>query len=59
MFTCPCCGYAVFEEPPGSHDICPICFWEDDLFLGHDPENGRSTRSQSNLGVQPAHFESC
>jgi hypothetical protein len=28
--TCPCCGYVVFEEPPGSYAICPICFWEDD-----------------------------
>ena len=30
-YPCPCCGYVVFEEPPGSWDICPICFWEDDL----------------------------
>ncbi len=30
-YPCPCCGYRVFEEPPGSWDICPICFWEDDL----------------------------
>lgn len=30
-FTCPCCGYIVFNEPPGSYGICPICFWEDDL----------------------------
>ena len=29
-YTCPCCGYIVFDEPPGSYDICPICFWEDD-----------------------------
>jgi len=28
---CPCCGYLVFEEPPGSYDICPACGWEDDL----------------------------
>lgn len=28
--TCPCCGYVVFDEPPGSYAICPICFWEDD-----------------------------
>jgi hypothetical protein len=21
----------VFEEPPGSDDICMICFWEDDV----------------------------
>jgi hypothetical protein len=30
MYPCPCCGYEVFAEPPGSYDICPICFWEDD-----------------------------
>ena len=29
-FTCPCCGYLVFDEPPGSYGICPFCFWEDD-----------------------------
>jgi hypothetical protein len=29
-FPCPCCGYLVFGEPPGSYDICQICFWEDD-----------------------------
>lgn len=30
-YPCPCCGYLVFDEGPGSYDICPICFWEDDL----------------------------
>lgn len=29
-FPCPCCGYLVFSEVPGSYDICPVCFWEDD-----------------------------
>jgi hypothetical protein len=29
-FPCPCCGYLVFGEGPGSYDICDICFWEDD-----------------------------
>jgi hypothetical protein len=29
-YPCPCCGHLVFEEPPGSSDICLICFWEDD-----------------------------
>jgi hypothetical protein len=31
MYPCPCCGYDVFDEPPGSYLICPICFWEDDI----------------------------
>jgi Cysteine-rich CPCC len=30
-YPCPCCGHLVFCEPPGSYEICPICFWEDDV----------------------------
>lgn len=30
-YPCPCCGHLVFEEKPGSQDICLVCFWEDDL----------------------------
>ena len=29
-YPCPCCGYLVFDGPPGSYDCCKICFWEDD-----------------------------
>ena len=31
IYPCPCCGHLVFNSPPGSCDICPICFWEDDV----------------------------
>lgn len=32
-YACPCCGYKTFEsKPDGTHTICPVCFWEDDLF---------------------------
>jgi hypothetical protein len=31
MFPCPCCGYEVFDGHAGSFDICPICYWEDDV----------------------------
>jgi hypothetical protein len=29
-YPCPCCGHLVFPDPPGSYDICQVCFWEDD-----------------------------
>ncbi|MEU0236326.1 CPCC family cysteine-rich protein [Nocardiopsis sp. NPDC006198] len=29
-FPCPCCGFRVHKNPPGSHEVCPVCFWEDD-----------------------------
>ena len=31
VYSCPCCGYLSFDEPPGSYQICSICFWEDDI----------------------------
>lgn len=30
-YPCPCCGWIVFDEEPGSYEICPVCGWEDDL----------------------------
>jgi hypothetical protein len=46
-YPCPCCGYLTFRSPPGSYDICPICYWEDDVFqldnpLEEDGPNGVS-----------------
>ena len=35
-YTCSCCGYLVFESP-GCYEICPICFWEDDIVQSADP----------------------
>lgn len=38
-YTCPCCGFKTLEdEPPGTYDICPICFWEDDGVQFDDPD---------------------
>lgn len=38
-YTCPCCGYKTLtEEPPGTYDICRVCFWEDDDTQYYDPD---------------------
>ena len=37
-YFCPCCGYDTLdEEPPGTYQICKICFWEDDPIQFYDP----------------------
>jgi hypothetical protein len=38
IYPCPCCGHIVFNEPPGSDDICLVCFWEDDVMQLRWPE---------------------
>ncbi len=30
---CPCCGYVTLPER-GMSLICPVCYWEDDAFVG-------------------------
>ncbi len=30
MYFCLCCGYqTLYEKPPGTYFVCPICFWTD------------------------------
>ena len=48
-YQCLCCGYyTLTEEPPGSYEICKVCYWEDDYINNIDdgggPNDGISLR---------------
>lgn len=37
--ACPCCLHRTLNDLcPGSYEICPVCFWEDDLIQFEDAE---------------------
>lgn len=39
-FSCPCCRYLTLEvQSPGSYEICPVCYWEDDPVQFQNPEH--------------------
>ena len=39
MHRCLCCrNRTLHEEPPGTFEVCPVCFWEDDLVQGLDSQ---------------------
>lgn len=47
-FPCPCCNkHTLDEEPPGTYQICPICYWEDDGTQFDDPEYKSGANSVS------------
>jgi Cysteine-rich CPCC len=58
---CPGCGFLVFNEPPGSYDICPICFWEDDNVQLRFPDFAGGANRPSLIDAQRnfAEFGAC
>ncbi|TAN42452.1 MAG: hypothetical protein EPN25_03170 [Nitrospirae bacterium] len=45
FYPCPACGYLVFSESPGSYEVCPICYWEDDIVqLGYPDMAGGANK---------------
>jgi hypothetical protein len=51
-FPCPCCGYLTLNEGPGQYDVCPICYWEDDLSQLRFPTMGGGANKPSLLEAQ-------
>lgn len=52
---CPCCGYITLPER-GTSLICPVCFWEDDAFVGNRLEE-RSLCNKLTLRQARANFD--
>ena len=56
-FACPCCGlYTLSELPPGSHEICRLCGWEDDRVQNEDPLYRGGANHQSLIECRLAFF---
>ncbi len=51
-YPCPCCGHLVYRDQPGSYDICPVCFWEDDLVQLRWPDYGGGANRPSLIEAQ-------
>lgn len=61
-YTCACCGYKTLdEEPPGTYEICAICFWEDDAVQFEDPDYAGGANRLSLKAAQKnyQHFGAC
>ena len=45
-YSCPCCGYYTFPVPAEQAVayICPVCFWENDVFIESDDEPSDENR---------------
>jgi hypothetical protein len=55
-FACPCCGFlTLMEQPPGTFEVCPVCYWEDDPVQYADPVY-RGGANQVNLSEARKNF---
>ncbi len=37
-YRCPCCGYKTLDPPPREHEICNVCFWQDNAVQFDKPD---------------------
>lgn len=61
-YRCACCKcYTFLEEPTGSYEICPVCYWEDDPIQTANPmyEGGANRVSLVQAQANFAKFGAC
>ncbi|MFI0990235.1 CPCC family cysteine-rich protein [Streptomyces exfoliatus] len=51
-YPCVWCGRPSMDEQPGSYEICPICFWEDDAIQLRWPEHSGGSIGPSLIAAQ-------
>ena len=57
-YACPCCGWKTLDEkPPGTFNICAICFWEDDNLQFDDPDYAGGANHPSLRQAQKNYLE--
>ena len=49
MYQCLCCGCYTLPVPPEDAIayICPVCFWENDVFIKSDDEPSDENRGMT------------
>lgn len=56
---CPCCGYQTLPEgKPGSYEVCPVCYWQDDPLQFGDLEHV-SDANHVSLREARQNFQEC
>ena len=55
IYPCPCCGYLTFPAPKEEAIacICPVCFWENDVFDPGEDDPSDENRKLPALGRGP------
>jgi hypothetical protein len=56
-YPCPCCGHVTFDDPPGSHMICPVCLWEDDAVQLRWPDYSGGANGPALIDAQRTYAE--
>lgn len=54
---CLCCGIGLVDAEEDSHDICPICGWEDDGIQADDPDYDGGPNDGSSLNEYRKEFQ--